>query len=85
MTSEQEWYVYIIVTSGGQYYTGITTDLERRFREHQESPKGAKFFSISGAKKIVFRESHPDRSSASRREAEIKRMSRQEKLTLIQA
>jgi putative endonuclease len=84
MASQQEWYVYIIRTSGGQLYTGITTDLERRFAEHQESPKGAKFFSISEPEKIVFQERHPDRSTATRREAEIKRMTRQEKLRLFQ-
>lgn len=83
MASEQEWYVYIVQTSAGQYYTGITTDVERRLAEHQDGPKGAKFFSISEAKQIVFRERHPDRSSASRREAAIKRLTRQQKICLI--
>ena len=78
-----KWQVYIIEAANGQLYTGITTDLERRFAEHQESAKGAKFFNVSEPKKIVFREDHPDRSSATRRELEIKRMSREKKLALL--
>lgn len=81
---QTEWCVYIIQTTDGKLYTGITTDLERRFAEHKASDKGAKFFSLATPEKIVFQESHPDRSSASRREAEIKRMSRTDKLALIQ-
>lgn len=85
MTSRQEWFVYIIETSGGQFYTGITTDVKRRFSEHQGKAKGAKFFGISPAEKIVFQERHSDRSSASRREAEIKKLTREEKLLLLSA
>lgn len=86
MTEERStWHVYIIQTEAGQLYTGITTDIERRFSEHSSSNKGAKFFSVSQPDKIVFQEEHPDRSSATRRESEIKRLSRQEKLSLIQA
>ena len=84
MPSQREWYVYIIQTDSGQLYTGITTDLERRFSEHRQSPKGAKFFSFSEAKAIVFKEYHPNRASASRREAAIKRLTRQQKLILIE-
>jgi putative endonuclease len=64
-------------------YTGITTDLERRLAEHKEGYKGAKFFSLSRPEKIVFQESHPNRASATKRESEIKKMSREEKLGLI--
>lgn len=77
------WEVYIVRAENGHLYTGISTDVERRITEHQESPKGAKFFHISSASDIVFREAHPNRSSASRREAQIKRMSRAQKLGLI--
>ena len=80
---ESNWEVYIIQTKTGTLYTGITTDIERRFQAHRGNGPGAKFFNISGPKKIVFRETHPDRSLASRRESEIKKMSRSEKLMLI--
>ncbi len=78
------WQVYIIETDDERLYTGITTDLERRFAEHKSSNKGAKFFNVTAPKRIVFSEEHPDRSAATRREIEIKQMSRQEKLELIE-
>ncbi|HBC56914.1 MAG TPA: GIY-YIG nuclease family protein, partial [Gammaproteobacteria bacterium] len=43
-TNKKQWYVYIIECSDGAYYTGITTDLKRRFAEHAGNGKGAKFF-----------------------------------------
>ena len=78
-----EWAVYIIRTKSGKLYTGITSNLERRFENHRKQKKGARFFRISGPEKVVFRELHPNRSKASKRECEIKKMSRKEKLALI--
>lgn len=80
---KNDWFVYIIEAENGHFYTGITTDLERRFSEHQSKQGGARFFHTSPAKKLVFHESHPDRSSASKREAAIKKLSRQAKIQLI--
>lgn len=81
--SKSDWFSYIIEAENGHFYTGITTDIKRRFSEHQSKQGGARFFHTSSAKKIVFQESHPDRSSASKREAAIKKLSRQEKKELI--
>ncbi len=81
---EHMWEVYIIETEQGQFYTGISTDVERRFAEHQNSSKGASFFRRSKPKTIVYREKHLDRSSATRREIEIKRMTRAQKQILIE-
>jgi len=81
--SKAEWFVYIIEADNGKLYTGITTDIGRRFRQHQTHSGGARFFHTSQAKKLVYQESQPDRSSASKREAAIKKLSRQAKLTLI--
>jgi putative endonuclease len=81
--SENDWFVYIIEAENGNLYTGITTDLERRFSEHQSKQGGARFFHTSAAKQMVFHEPHPDRSSASKREATIKKLSRKAKLALI--
>jgi len=72
------WFVYIIRSSDGLLYTGITTDVERRFREHQGvlgKGKGAKFFRGRRPEAIVYTEAQGSRSGASRREAEIKKMS----------
>ena len=83
------WTVYIILASDGSLYTGITTDLERRFAEHQggqgvgRSKKGAKYFHGGRhPQAVVYREASDNRSSASQREAAIKKLSRKEKLSL---
>lgn len=81
--TEQTWFVYIVEAENGHYYTGITTDLERRFKQHQSKQNGARFFHTSAAKHYVYHETHPDRSSASKREAAIKKLSRQAKISLI--
>ena len=83
MTVCSTWEVYMILTQSGKLYTGITNCLESRFSAHQGKKKGAKFFRLSAPEKIVFRESHPNRSEASKREAVLKKMSRKEKLLLI--
>ena len=80
---KKEWTVYIIESTSGKLYTGITTDLERRFDEHAtDSKKGARFFRTSSPKKIVHTEKGLNRSEAGRREAAIKRMPRKDKLKL---
>jgi putative endonuclease len=79
------WKVYIIQTESGKLYTGITNNLERRFAAHQNQQKGARFFHFSSPQKIVFQESHPNRSEASKREIAVKKMSRKEKLELIES
>lgn len=77
------WWVYIIRASDGRLYTGVTTDVERRFAEHSGTPRGARFFRGRQPVEVVYSESHPDRGSALRREAAIKRLKRDEKLRLI--
>ena len=77
------WSLYIIEASDGSLYTGITTDVERRFEEHLQCRKGAKYFNGRSPIKVVYREDGHTRSSASLREAEIKKLSRSEKKTLI--
>jgi putative endonuclease len=66
-------------------YTGIATELERRIEEHNGSDKGAKYTRVRRPVRLVYSEEYPDRSSASKREYEIKKkMSRAEKLKLIE-
>jgi putative endonuclease len=79
----QDWFVYIIEASDGSLYTGVTTDVERRFAEHCGGGKGARFFNGRKPRKVVFTEEHPDRGSALRREADIKKLTRKMKLDLI--
>jgi putative endonuclease len=84
VSSKSDWFVYIVEAENGHFYTGITTDLARRFSEHQSKQTGARFFNTSPAKKMVFNEPQPDRSSASKREAAIKKLSRKAKIVLIE-
>lgn len=81
--SKRDWFVYIIEANNGHLYTGITTNLDRRFNEHKTKQGGARFFHTSSAKKMVYHEPHADRSSASKRESAIKKLSRQNKIQLI--
>lgn len=74
----------MVKSRSGKLYTGITTDVERRFQEHQGNhSRGAKFFRSDPAVEVVYREAADSRSSASRREAAIKKLKRQEKIELL--
>ena len=83
MEEEKEWWVYIVAGSDESLYTGITTDRERRIAEHNDLKKGAKYTRNRRPVDLVYSEMHPDRSTASKREYEIKKLSRAEKLKLI--
>lgn len=77
------YFVYIIRCSGGMLYTGITTDVERRFAEHSGGARGAKFTHTHRPEAVEAVWSAPDRSLASKLEYGIKHLSRQQKLELI--
>ncbi len=76
------YYLYIIECLDMSLYTGITTDLKRRFVEHKEG-KGGHYTRSRVVKKVVYSEKHKNRSEASKREAEIKKWSRTKKLKFI--
>jgi putative endonuclease len=78
------WFVYIIQNEKGHLYTGITTDIERRFNEHSTSKKGAKFFRSGAPVKIVFKKKCPNRSVASKLEAAVKKLTKKQKLLLLE-
>ena len=80
---QSKWFVYIIQSEKGHLYTGITTDVERRFKEHSNSSKGAKYFRGKVPVEVVFQKTFKDRSSASKYEALIKKLKRSEKLKMI--
>jgi putative endonuclease len=69
--------------SDATYYTGITTDVERRVYEHNNTKKGAKYTRFRRPVKLVYEEKFPDKSSALKEEYKIKRLSRKEKIHLI--
>ncbi|NTV49997.1 MAG: GIY-YIG nuclease family protein [Geobacteraceae bacterium] len=76
------WRVYIILCSDNTLYTGITTDIQRRFIQHA-SGRGARYFRGRQPVKVIFQEDGHSRSSAGRREVEIKNLTRAAKLVLI--
>lgn len=77
------YYVYILRCGDGTLYTGSTNDVQRRLEVHR-SGRGAKYTRSRLPVELVYREALPDKSAALRREAAIKRLSRGEKLALIQ-
>lgn len=77
------WYVYILECADGTLYTGITTDLERRVVEHNESKLGAKYTRARRPVKLVYSSEKADKSEASKEEYRIKSLTRKEKMRLI--
>lgn len=78
------YWVYIIQCGDDSLYTGITTDVERRLKEHQMGI-GAKYTRGRGPLRVVYREACADKSTALRREYAIKQLTRKEKELLISA
>lgn len=76
------WYVYILRCSDDTLYTGITIDLERRMAQHN-SGMAARYTRVRLPVVLVYHEEAVSRSAATRRETEIKRLSRAEKMRLV--
>lgn len=76
------YYVYILLCKDKSLYTGITTDVNRRFLEHKKG-LGGHYTRSHGALKILYEERKKNRSTASKREVEIKKLTRGQKLNLI--
>ena len=79
---DKKWYLYILRCGDGTLYTGITTDVEARFAQHQ-CGKGAKYTRGRGPLELVYREECEGHSHALKRELAVKAMSRDEKQKLI--
>ncbi|MDA8611378.1 GIY-YIG nuclease family protein [Candidatus Pacebacteria bacterium] len=76
------YFVYLLQCKDKSIYTGITTDVERRLKEHKEGT-ASKYTKAHKAVKMLYTEKQKDRSSASKREAEIKKWSREMKLEFV--
>ena len=77
------WYVYILRCADDTLYTGITTDLERRVREHNGTSRGARYTRTRRPVELVYYEESDGRADATRREGEIKEMTSARKRALI--
>lgn len=78
----KKWKVYILKLSNGAYYTGITNDLEKRMKTHK-SGKGSRCVRAHLPFEIVHIEPMPNKSTALKREAAIKKLSHTEKEVLV--
>jgi len=77
------WWTYIVECSDKTLYTGISTDVNRRVLEHNTSKKGAKYTKTRRPVKLKYKEEFNNRSDALKRECEIKKLSKKEKITLL--
>jgi putative endonuclease len=77
------FYCYILECVDGTYYTGWTTDPQRRLRQHNAG-RGARYTSTRRPVRLAYVELQPDRSSAQKREIKIKKLTRAQKQALIQ-
>lgn len=84
MTSTKKWFVYVLQCADGTLYTGITTNCDRRLNEHNKCNKrGAKYTRVRRPVSLLWFEEHQGRAQASRKEAAIKKLSREQKLRLV--
>jgi putative endonuclease len=76
------WWVYIVGCVDGTYYTGITPDINKRIEKHN-SGKGAKYTKFRKPVELLYYEKDKNRSWASKREIQIKKLTRDQKKELI--
>ncbi len=79
----ETWSLYLVRCGDGSLYTGIATDVARRFAEHQ-SGKGARYLRGRGPLELVYRHPVGNRSEALQLEHRVKRLSKQQKEHLVQ-
>ena len=77
------YFLYILECADKTLYTGITVDLERRIKEHNTSKLGAKYTAARRPVKLVYFKKYKNRSLASSAESKLKKLTRGEKLELI--
>ncbi len=85
MTDTEKWQVYIVRCSDGTFYTGIAKDLERRLRQHNAGPDGAKYTRARRPVTLVYTEESPSRSEALKTEYRIRKLPAAKKRTLAGA
>lgn len=81
-SSEVIWYLYMLRTANNRLYTGITTDIERRFKQHQ-SGKGAKALRGAGVLTLVYQQKVGEHSKALKLEYKIKRLTKADKERIV--
>ena len=77
------YYLYILECADKTLYTGITTDLQRRIAEHNDTKLGAKYTASRRPVTVVYAKKFKNRSLASKAEARIKKLTKEQKLELV--
>lgn len=77
------YFVYILQCNDDTLYTGITSDLERRVKEHNSSKLGAKYTKFRRPVELIYSKKYTNRSEAQVEEARIKKLTRQKKLQIL--
>lgn len=80
---ENRWFVYFVRCNDDSLYCGVTTDIARREREHNETIKGAKYTRVRRPVTMVYQLACTDRSAACKEEARLKKLSKAQKEALI--
>lgn len=84
--SSSLWYLYLVRCGNGHLYTGVTTNVSRRFSEHQSGGiKSAKYLRGKGPLTLMYQEQVGSHGDALRREIAVKKLSRSQKLALIES
>ncbi|MGD8484951.1 MAG: GIY-YIG nuclease family protein [Thioalkalispiraceae bacterium] len=82
---QQTWFIYILECNDQTFYTGVTTDLQRRLREHNSGKLGARYTAARRPVQLVYHETAASRSAAQQREYQIRTLPRSEKQRLVAA
>jgi len=79
------WFVYLLRCNDNSLYAGITTDIKRRLKEHNESNKGAKYTRARRPVTLVYAEVVENKSLAGKREYQIRKQSKSNKEKLVES
>ena len=84
MTASRAWWLYMVRCADGSLYTGISTDVARRLRQHNgELSGGAKYTAARRPVQLVYQQACADRAAASKAEYQLRRLPRARKLALM--
>mgnify|MGYP000412741770 CR=1 FL=1 len=85
MTISKVWYVYFLRCNDNSLYAGITTDIKRRLHQHNNTKLGAKYTRAKRPVTLVFLEESLNKSTASKREYQLRRLTKNQKELLVSA
>ena len=81
----KDWFIYMLRCSDNSLYTGVTTDVERRVIEHNAKKSVTKYTRVRQPVEVAYQEKAESRSAACKREAQLKKLTKKEKETLVES